>query len=217
MHDQICQKIISEKLIAIIRGTDQYHCLKTAEALCDGGICLVEVTFNQKDPASFQETAGTIQAIQQSFAGAVFPGAGTVMSEEQVCLAADAGARYIISPDVSQDVIRRTRSLGLVSMPGALSPSEIVQAYQWGADFVKVFPASSLGCDYIKAIKAPISHIPLMAVGGINADNLRDFLNAGCIGAGLGGNLVNKDWIQNNEYHKITETARKLVQIAKGE
>ena len=217
MHNDIRKKILDEKLIAIIRGADPFHCLKIAEALCCGGIHFIEITFNQKEPASFHDTADTIRSIQRHFAGAVIPGAGTVTTPEQVELAADAGAQYIISPDINQDVIRRTRELGLISIPGAFSPSEITQAFRWGADFIKIFPASTLGCDYIKSVRAPISHIPLMAVGGIDISNLKDFLNAGCVGAGLGGSLVNKKWVESGEYEKITETARRLTEIAKGE
>ena len=104
--------------------------------------------------------------------------------------------------------------MGLVSMPGAMTPSEIVTAYQAGASFVKVFPVGDLGAGFLKALKAPLSHIPLLAVGGVNPDNIADFMKAGAVGAGVGGNLTNKNWIAAGEYDKITEVAAALVKNA---
>ena len=130
-------------------------------------------------------------------------------------LAAKAGAKYIISPDVNVEVIRRTRELGLVSMPGAMTPSEVMTAHNAGADYVKLFPAGELGTSYVKAIRAPISHVKLLAVGGINEKNVADYMAAGMCGAGVGDNLANKKWIEAGEFHKITETARELLAAAK--
>ena len=103
----------------------------------------------------------------------------------------------------------------MVSMPGAMSPTEVLTAHRAGAGFVKIFPAANLGVDYVKAISAPISHVKLMAVGGVNENNLAEFLKAGMAGAGIGGKLANKKWIEAGEYHKITETAKTLVEIAR--
>lgn len=142
-------------------------------------------------------------------------GAGTVLNTKQVELTAQAGGSYIIAPNVDVNVIRRTVELGMVSMPGAMTPTEIVVAHDAGAEFVKLFPAANLGTDYVKAIRAPLSHIKLLAVGGVSEKNFADFLKVGMVGAGVGGNLANKTWIENGEYGKITEVARQLVDIAK--
>ena len=96
-------------------------------------------------------------------------------------------------------------------MPGAMTATEVQQAYGAGADFVKLFPIGSLGSGYLKALKAPLSHIPFLAVGGVNETNAADFLKAGAVGVGIGGNLANKEWIAAGQYHKITETAKKIV------
>lgn len=149
--------------------------------------------------------------LKEKFAGKIIPGAGTVITLEQLQMAYDAGAQYIISPNVDVEIIRRTKELGLISLPGAMTPSEIVEAYKAGADFVKVFPVGNLGPAYIKALKAPLSHIPLMAVGGVNEKNAADFLKAGASGLGVGGNLVNKEWIANGEWEKITALAAEFV------
>ena len=215
MREEVIAKIQEEKIIAIVRGVGAEACRKVADALYEGGIRLMEITFDQKDPASFAATGGAIRAIGEAYAGRMLVGAGTVTSVELVELAASAGARYIISPDVNVDVIRRTRELEMVSLPGAMTPTEVMTAHNAGADFVKLFPAGNLGVSYIKAIRAPISHVKLLAVGGVNEDNVAEFLHAGLVGAGVGGNLANKKWIEAGEYHKITETTRKLVDAAK--
>ena len=215
MLEDTIRFIEENRLIAIVRGIEPEKCLKVADALYDGGFRLVEVTFNQKDPASFRMTADAIAAIAQKYEGRMMVGAGTVVSPELAELAASAGARFIISPDVNTEVIRRTRELGLASLPGAMTPTEILTAHRAGASFVKLFPIADLGSKYVKAVRSPISHVKLLAVGGVNEKNLGEFFAAGCVGAGIGGNLVNKAWIDAGEYGKITETARMLVGIAK--
>lgn len=214
MREETMNLIEQEKIIAIVRGVGADQCRKVADALYEGGIRLMEITFDQKNPASFQATADAISAIGKAYAGRMLVGAGTVTTPELVELAAAAGAQYIISPDVNAEVIHRTRELGLVSMPGAMTPSEVMTAHHAGADFVKLFPAGNLGIAYVKAIRAPISHVKLMAVGGVNEENVADFLRTGMVGAGVGGNLANKKWIEAGELHKITEAARKLLSAA---
>lgn len=216
MKENTKRKIEEERLIAIVRGVAPDKCLALAKALYDGGFRLMEITFDQKNPDSWSATTDSIRAVGEEYRGRMEIGAGTVISEKLVELAAEAGAKYIISPDTNLKVIARTLELGLVSMPGALTPSEILTAYDAGADYVKLFPISDLGPNYVKAICAPIGHVPMMAVGGINETNLKTYLDLGMKGAGIGGNLVNKKWIENGEYEKITETARTLVEIAKG-
>jgi 2-dehydro-3-deoxyphosphogluconate aldolase/(4S)-4-hydroxy-2-oxoglutarate aldolase len=211
MRDYIIEQIEKSKIIAIVRGIEKNKILNVAEALCEGGIRLMEITFNQKNPEKFPDTTEAIKTIAEEFEGRMLVGAGTVTTPELVEMAADAGAKYIISPDTNLDVIRRTLKYGLVSIPGAMTPTEIMAAHNAGADFVKLFPSGNLGVDYIKAIRAPISHIRLLAVGGINENNIRQFLDAGMCGAGIGSNLVNGRWIENAEYDKIANAAKMLV------
>ena len=154
MRENVIETIKKEKLIAIVRGIAPEKCLKVAGALYAGGFRLVEITFDQKNPDSWATTAAAIKAISEAYSGTMEVGAGTVTSVELVELAASAGAKYIISPDTNIDVIKRTRELGLVSMPGALTPTEILTAYNNGADFVKLFPIANLGPAYVKAVRA---------------------------------------------------------------
>lgn len=214
-REEVIHQVEAEKVIAIVRGVAPDKIMPVADALYEGGIRLMEVTFLQKQPDSFSVTADAIAAIAKKYEGRMRVGAGTVTTPQLVELAAKAGAEYIISPDTNQEVIRRTRELGLVSMPGAMTPSEVMQAHHAGADFVKLFPASELGVSYVKAIRAPISHVKLLAVGGINERNIADFLAVGMVGAGVGGSLVNRRWIEDGAFAKITEAARSLLTAVK--
>lgn len=210
MKDAIIKKILENKIIAIIRGLDAGQAVETARALSRGGISLIEVTFDQSRPENFTATTDGIRRIKGALPG-VSVGAGTVLSAEQVDLAIDAGAEFIISPDADEAVIRHTVARGAVSIPGAYTATEIKRAHEAGADFVKVFPCLDGAAAYIKAVKAPLSHIPLLAVGGVNADNCASFLKAGAVGVGVGGSLVNKEYIRNGDFGKITELAKTFV------
>ena len=214
MTEEIVKSVLDNKIIAIIRGFPPEICLKLAEAYAAGGIKMIEVTFPQAKPAEQPNTAVAIKAIRERFAGEVMVGAGTVLTQDQLKMAADAGAQYMITPSINTDLIREAVQMGLVAMPGALTPTEAVTAFEAGARFVKIFPAGNMGPSYIKAIKAPLAHIPLLAVGGISPDNVADYLKAGCVGAGVGGNLTNKEWIAAGAWDKIQETARLLVERA---
>ena len=211
MSETVIKEILRQKIIAIIRGADEQQALAAAKALYAGGITLVEVTFNQKAPETFVHTANAIRAIRDQMGDQMLVGAGTVTSTELVRMAADAGASYIISPDTDEAVIHETKRLGLVSIPGAYTPTEAKQAYNAGADFVKLFPCVGDAPAYIKALCGPLSHIPFLAVGGVNADNAADFLKAGAVGIGVGSSLVNKKWLDNGQYINITEEAKRFV------
>jgi 2-dehydro-3-deoxyphosphogluconate aldolase/(4S)-4-hydroxy-2-oxoglutarate aldolase len=215
MKNAIKNSIKENKLIAIVRGVEPETCVRIAQALYDGGFRLMEITYDQKHPETWESTAQTIGAVAEAFAGRMYIGAGTVTCPELVELTHKYGGQFIISPDVNEAVITRTCELGMVSIPGALTPTEITSAHRAGADFVKLFPAGVFGASYIKAVKAPISHIDLLVVGGVNENNVASFLSAGAIGAGIGGNLVNAAWVKAGQYEKITETARLLVDSVK--
>lgn len=210
-RQQIIQAVHEHKIIAIVRGVYGEDCLKLAKALYDGGIRMMEVTFDQSQPALLSRTSDTIRCLCDTFREKMIIGAGTVTSPEMLALAKEAGAQFIVSPDSNEEVIRKTVADGMVSMPGAMTPTEVLTAYRWGADFVKLFPVGNLGASYLKAICAPINHVPILAVGGVNEHNIKEYLNAGAVGAGVGGNLVNKSWIAAGEFDKITALAREFA------
>lgn len=215
MTNAVKEAVRTHKLIAIVRGAQPERCQQIAQALYAGGFRLMEITYDQKHPKTWEETAQAIGAVAKAFAGKLFVGAGTVTCTELVELTHKYGGQFIISPDVNEAVIARTRELGMVSMPGALTPTEVMTAHRAGADFVKLFPAGNFGPGYIKAVKAPLSHVELLVVGGIDAGNIGAFLNAGATGAGIGGNLVNRQWVEVGEFEKITAAAKSLVAAVK--
>ena len=208
MKNDVINLIARHKIIAIVRGIAKEQILPTARALYDGGIRLMEVTFDQTGKIPAAQTQEMISLIAREVEGKICPGAGTVMNAEQVRLAAEAGAQYMISPDTNEEVIRETVRLGLVSIPGALTPTEAAFAHRCGADFVKMFPAGELGLSYIKAVRAPLAHIKMLAVGGVDEKNLMDFINAGLCGVGIGSGIVKKSLIDAGEYDKLTLLAR---------
>lgn len=214
-RNEVLEKIKNTKIVAIIRGVEPEKCVKIAKALSLGGVGLVEVTFNQKDPKSFSDTAAAISAIKAEVGDKMAVGAGTVLTLKQLKIAKAAGAEFIVSPDTNESVIRKTVKLGMVSLPGAYSATEAVKAHNAGADYVKLFPCLDNAASYLKAIKAPLSHIKFLAVGGITADNAADFIKAGADGVGVGSSLVNKTYVENGEFDKLTELATRFVQNVK--
>ena len=200
-------------IVVIVRGLSGEECEKLAEAMVQGGVRLMEITYDQSHPESWEKNAALIGRLAEKFRGRMLFGAGTVTTPELVDLTARAGGRFIISPDTDEAVIRRTREAGLVSIPGAFTPSEIKKAWAAGADFVKVFPASSLGPKYIKAVHAPLSQVKMLAVGSVNESNLADYLAAGAVGAGVGGELVNQADVREGKWEKLSDAAKRLVSV----
>ena len=215
---KVADLIRREKLFAILRGVKRDQVVNTARALRRGGIKLLEVTFNHDDSHGVEETLECLNRIREALSVDIIPGAGTVLTADQVQLAANAGAQFIVSPNVDQSVIRATKDLGMVSLPGALTPTEILYAHRAGADMVKLFPGGSLGPDYIKAMGGPLKGIPLVVVGGVDLGNILQFFEAGAVGVGLGSNLVNSQEANKGNFSDIEEKARafaKKIQISK--
>lgn len=216
MREAVIQKILDEKVIAIVRGFYGEECLNLAKALLDGGVGLLEVTFDQKDETERLRTVDTLKLLNRELGDRMAFGAGTVTTPEMVLQAKEAGAKFIISPDTDPAVIRATVEAGLVSIPGALTPTEIKQAHVHGADFVKIFPAGTMGASYVKAVAAPLSHIRMLAVGSVDGSNIRDYLAAGAVGAGVASCLFKKDWIKAGEWDRITEASKAFCAVCRG-
>lgn len=209
MKEQLMETVLRERLIVIVRGIED-ECLEPLlEAMYRGGVRLAEITFDAKGKVSVEETARQIRQMRKRFQGKMHIGAGTVLTLAQAEAAVNAGAEFLISPNVNADVIRCANKAGVLSMPGAMTPTEAVAAYDTGADLVKIFPSDQLGVGYIKALCAPLSHIPFLAVGGVNERNLADFLRAGAVGVGVGGNIVDRKMVASGDWQGITEVARR--------
>ena len=205
MKEQFEKYMAECPAVAILRGITNEEVPAICDALYEGGIRLLEIPLNSPNAVE------SIAIAARHCEGRQLVGAGTVLTPEDVIAVYKAGGKFIISPDCYPDVIRRTLERNMVSIPGALTPTEIMTAHRCGADFAKLFPVSQLGIPYVKSITAPISHVKLLAVGGVNETNVADYLRAGLWGAGIGGNLANRKWIEAGEYHRITETARNIV------
>ena len=215
MKNQLIEQIENEKIIVIVRGVESSKLISLAEAIYDGGIRFLEITYTATGAVNDEETAENIRKLATHFKGRMHIGAGTVLNEKQVELTYQAGGEFIISPDVNPEVIKKTKALGMISMPGALTPTEIQMAHRSGADFVKLFPVANFGIGYVKAVKAPLSHIKLLAVGGIDLDNIGEYMSAGVCGFGIGTNIIDKNMIKNNDFDGITKLAKKYVDVVK--
>ena len=209
-------RLTEGRIIAIVRGVASEDMLPLVRALEAGGVRAIEVTFDQRAPETWPDTLRAIRAIADEFNVRVLPGAVTVLSPEQVRMAHDAGATYILSPDVDEAVIAQTRALGMASLPGALTPTEIMRAVRAGCDIVKISPAGELGAGYIKSIRAPLGHVPMFAVGGVNAANAAEFMRAGVSGLGVGGALTDRALIAGRRFDLIEANARAIVEAARG-
>ncbi len=212
MRNEVISAIEKNKIIAILRGVPQEKLISVAEALYQGGIRLMEITYSADGRVSDEDTAAAIRMLAGHMRGRMYIGAGTVLTEKQVRLTKEAGGLFIISPNTDEKVIRATVEQSLVSMPGALTPTEIVNAHNAGADFVKLFPAADFGIKYVKAVTAPLSHIKLLAVGGVTEDNIPDFFKAGVCGFGIGTNIIDKKLIASEDYDGISVLAQRYVQ-----
>lgn len=212
-RNEIIKDIDKNKIIVILRGFNEEQLVRTVEAMEKGGIRLVEVTFDQSGNVDDKTTASYIRTLKEHFCGRVRIGAGTVMTEEQVEYAYNAGAEFIISPDCYPPVIRKTRELGMVSMPGAFTPTEAATAHRCGADYVKLFPNSEVKLSYFKALSVPLSNIKFLAVGGVTTDNLREYLDAGAKGVGVATAIADKKSILVGDYEEITKRAKAFTDL----
>ncbi len=198
--------IQKHKIVAIVRLDDLSTAQHITEALVEGGIRVIEFTLTNPDAVK------TIAAMRKTVDEAVAIGAGSVITVEQVRAVADAGAQFVVSPVSKQDVIAACLERNLPAMPGAFTPTEIQQAWEWGASVVKVFPANHLGKRYIKDVKAPLPHLRLMPTGGINVDNLCEFLDLGAFAVGVGSSLINNDAVADRDWNRLRKNAERYVQ-----
>ncbi len=212
--EKIINGIIENKIIVIFRKLYDEDLLLTAEALYRGGIRCFEVTFDQADVNCLYKTTEAIKLLNVNFPD-TFVGAGTVLTEKQVDAANKAGAKYIISPNTNLTVMKITKKYNLISIPGALTPTEILLANEAGADLVKLFPSNSIGLSYIKDLTGPLNNISFMLAAGINESNLMDYLKIGCVAFGISGRLTDQKLIKEKKYTELTSRAQEMVAIVK--
>ena len=209
-RNQTLRAIDEAKIIVILRGLDREQLIGAVGAMREGGIKCVEVTFNAKGNPSDETVAANIAELIRLYPD-MHIGAGTVLNRAQVDLVKAAGGEYIISPDVNVEVIEYTRKVGLVSIPGALTPSEATSANRAGADYVKLFPNAVMGPAYLKAIAVPLSHIKFLAVGGVNENNLGEYMRSGAAGIGVASAIVDKTAVKNKDWKTVAAKAKAYV------
>ena len=210
-HEEVKSLLLDKKLVVIFRRIPVEQIGRVSEALVRGGVKLLEVTFDQQSQDPAADYARSIEQVRHAVGDALCLGAGTVLSCGQVRTAREAGAEFILSPNTDIDVIRLTRQLGMVSVPGAMTPSEIVTAWNAGADIVKLFPAEDLGYHYIWNIRGPLPHIPLLATGGVNPETIPQFLAQGVSAVGTGVSIVDRKLLAAGDYDGIEALARAHV------
>ena len=209
---QDIHEIMTERrLIAILRGVPEEMLCDVLDAVYDGGVRLAEITYDFSGKTADGETAKMIARAVRHTEGRMLIGAGTVTRESQLALTKEAGGRFIISPNTDTEIIRRTKSLGLTSIPGAMTVSEIVSALQAGADYVKLFPAGCFGPEFVKNVLSPLKGSKLLAVSGVTPENIPDYLAAGCCGFGIGGGIVNAKLCAGGRLGVIRENAAKFA------
>lgn len=201
--------LLQHKIVAILRGIEDRHADDTAQALIDGGIHMMEITMNTEGAAVM------IERWRTKFDGKAAVGAGTVTDVELAEQAVAVGAQFLISPNLDEEVIAYGRERGLSVWPGVMTPTEIVKAWKAGADAVKIFPMGTLGVGYLQEIRGPLNDIPMMATGGVDLHNIADYFQAGANAVGMGGKLVNLEWVREGKFDQVTERARQFADAVK--
>lgn len=200
---ELMQTLLRQPMVAIVRATSADAALELAEACIAGGMTALEVAFTTPD------TLEVLRTLRQRHGERLLLGAGTVLDPETARLAILAGARMIISPSVSVETIRMCQRYQVLSMPGAVTPTEIVTAMEAGADLVKIFPAETLGPAYLQALRAPLPQAPLMPTGGVTVENLPEWFAKGALAVGIGGSLTGP--AAQGDYRAVTERAASFV------
>lgn len=203
----VLERITSVGVIPVIRAQSPAEAAAAIAAIEAGGVSVFEITMTVPGAVEL------IREVSRTAPGALV-GAGTVLDPAAARACIDAGARFVISPALNLETIRTCNEAGVAVMPGALTPTEVLTAWNAGADMVKVFPANALGgASYLKSLKAPLPHIRLVPTGGVNLQTARDFIRAGAEALGVGADLVDLAALRRGEAAVLTERARQFLQL----
>ena len=208
-RDRTLARILESGIVAVVRAASGKSLVHVASALAQGGVTAIEVTFTV--PGALD----VIRHVNQEFGDSIVLGAGTVLDPETARAAILAGAEYIVAPTLNHDVIRLCRRYDKAVMPGAFTPTEILSAWESGADIVKVFPADSGGPAYLKALRGPLPQIRLMPTGGVDLATAESFLKAGACCLGVGSALVEPDAVSTGHFDRIRDLAAQFIAIVR--
>lgn len=206
---ELLTQLVDSGVVAVIRKVPEDKIESLTRCLIRGGINALEITVDS--PNGFN----IIKNLTTKFSNQAIIGAGTVLDSSSAQLAINYGAEFIVSPCLNAEVIRTTLRYGKISIPGIMTPSEALTAVENGADIVKVFPAESVGPRFIKNLKGPLSQVPIITTGGINLNNVSDYIRAGSMAVGIGGNLINNKLISTGDFEEIEEIAKQYVKTVK--
>jgi 2-dehydro-3-deoxyphosphogluconate aldolase/(4S)-4-hydroxy-2-oxoglutarate aldolase len=202
----VLEQLTAEALIPVIRADSTETALRIVEALVDGGIRTLEITMTVPDAMM------AIRSVAEKFGHSVLLGAGTVTTGAMAEGALDAGVEFLVTPCLVPEVIEVAKRNGVAVLPGAITPTEVFTAWSLGGDIIKIFPASHVGgASYLKALKGPFPQIPLCPTGGVNLTTIAEFISAGAVAVGVGGELVSKAAIDAGDYAQITSLAKQFV------
>jgi len=204
----VANRIMEIGVVPVVRASSAKQAMLAAEAVCAGGIPIVEVTMTV--PGAIE----VIAELGKSMGSEVLIGAGTVLDAETAQRCIDAGAEFIVSPGFNLETVKFVKRAGKLMMAGALTPTEVIAAWKAGSDFVKIFPCGAVGgAKYIKALKGPLPQIPMIPTGGVNLTTAADFILAGAAALGIGGELVSAPALESGDLAPIVEAARGFVSI----
>jgi 2-dehydro-3-deoxyphosphogluconate aldolase/(4S)-4-hydroxy-2-oxoglutarate aldolase len=203
------RQVLDSGIVAVVRSPDSRQLVEVVRALADGGVTVVEITMTVPD------ALGVVREVRREFGDRVLLGAGTILDPETARAALLAGAEYLVAPTLNFDVIRLCQRYDKLVMPGALTPTEIMAAWEAGADIVKVFPAEVVGPAFFKAMRGPLPQIRLMPTGGVDLTTAADFLRAGACCLGLGSQLVEPKAVAERNFDRIRDLARQYVDIVR--
>lgn len=207
---EVIRQIVRTGVIPVIRASSSDEALRVIDAIKAGGVSTMEITMTV--PGAIR----IIEEVAARFGSEVVVGAGTVLDSETARICILSGAQFVISPALDLETIALCKKYGVAVMPGALTPTEVVQAWTAGADFVKVFPAGALGgANYIKSLKAPLPQIEIIPTGGVSLKTAADFIKAGASALGVGADLVDLQALSEGKSDSITESARRYVEIVR--
>ena len=207
---KIRDRIAEIGVVPVVRASSSREALIAAEAVCQGGIPIVEITMTV--PGAVE----VIRELSKSSASEVLIGAGTVLDPETARRCLDAGAQFLVSPGLNLQTVELAVREKILIMAGALTPTEVITAWNAGSDFVKIFPCGQVGgAKYIKALKGPLPQIPLVPTGGVNLNTAAEFIEAGAAALGIGGELVQAEALKSGKSQIIADNARKFVEIVK--
>ena len=204
--NETLSRIADSGVVAVLRGVDADQLVAIAEALQAGGVDVVEIT---ADTPAVTDLIGTLTGTFDD----LVVGTGTVLDAESAQATIAAGASFVVSPSLHEDVVETCNRYGVVCAPGVMTPTEAIRGYEAGADFVKVFPAKTVGPAHLGAMQGPLGQIPMLPTGGVGPDNAGDYIEAGAFAIGAGGALVDYEAAARGDYEVITETAREFTRV----